>query len=241
MGASPSLPRKVWNVAHRHGRSARKQAVRTAVRRIHVVRFGAASAADLAAVRTRDQIPDTLNRRGLVGDGVEIGVKRGRYSEFLLRHWRGRRLISVDPWREAPAGEYVDRANVAQDEQERYLAETRRRLARFGDRSEIWRLTSVEAAERVADGTLDFVYVDARHDTDSVLEDLAVWFPKLRPGALLAGHDYVDGAFPNGDFGVKTAVDRFFGERGLAVHATDGGPAAAEIFPSWLVEIPAPA
>jgi hypothetical protein len=235
VGATPWI---VWGFVRRHGRRAYKRTARATLRRVHVARHGGASAGDLSAVRTREQIPDVLNRRGLVGAGVEVGVKRGAYSEFLLRHWRGHTLISVDPWREAPTDEYLDRANVEQDEQESYYTETRRRLARFGTRSEVWRTTSVEAAGRVADASLDFVYIDARHDRESVLEDLATWFPKLRRGAIFAGHDYADGEFPNGVFGVKSAVDEFFGERGIRVHATDGGPRVVEHFASWLVEIP---
>lgn len=223
-----ALPWIVWGYVHR----GRKRLVASIVRRAH----GAATRLD--EVRTRDQIPGLLNGLGLVGTAVEVGVKRGRYSEFLLRHWRGRTLISVDPWLEAPADDYADRANVRQDEQDSFFAETQRRLARFGERSEIWRTTSVDAAHRVEDASLDFVYVDARHDRESVLEDLAAWFPKLRPGAVFAGHDYVDGAFPSGEFGVRSAVDAFFRERGLRVHATDGRPHAIERFPSWLVEIP---
>ena len=172
--------------------------------------------------------------------GVEVGVKRGRYSEFLLRHWRGRVLVSVDPWREDDAGSYVDRANVRQAEHDRFFDETRQRLSRFGARSDIWRLTSIEAAARIEDGSLAFVYVDARHDRESVLEDLRAWYPKVRPGGIIAGHDYVDGTFSNGVFGVRSAVDSFFEGLGLAVHATKGGPRSVEIFPSWVVEVPPP-
>jgi predicted O-methyltransferase YrrM len=195
-------------------------------------------ARSLDEVVTRDELPYVLNRRGLVGEAVEVGVKRGSYSEYLLRRWRGRRLVSVDPWLEAEAGEYVDRANVAQDEHERFYAETRDRLRRFGGRSEIWRLTSVEAAARVADASVDFVYIDARHDYESVQEDLAVWFPKVRAGGILAGHDYADGRLVQGDFGVKQAVDEFAAARGLRVHATAGRPTYVEMFPSWLIEVP---
>ncbi len=195
-------------------------------------------ASSLEPVRTRDQLPELLNRRGLLGTGVEVGVKKGRYSEFLLRHWRGRRLISVDPWLEAPAEDYVDRANVEQERHERYFRGTVERLAPFGARSEIWRTTSLEAAGQIEDGSLDFVYIDARHDRTSVLEDLAAWYPKVRPSGVVAGHDYVDGRFPSGDFGVKSAVDEFFGERRVPVHATQGRPGAVEIFPSWIVVVP---
>jgi hypothetical protein len=235
----PSLQQKVRNLTRGRARAARKTIVRAAMRQAHALRFVGRSEVRLSDVHTRDQIPHLLNRRGLVGVAVEIGVKRGGYSDFLLHHWRGRMLISVDPWREAPPEEYVDRANVHQQQQEQYYAEACSRLRRHGGRSEIWRLTSIEAAKRVEDGSLDFVYVDARHDTASVREDLEAWYPKLRPGGLLAGHDYVDGRFPNGDFGVRTAVDSFFAEMGLPVHSTDGRPKLVEQFPSWLVELSA--
>jgi hypothetical protein len=191
----------------------------------------------LERVASRNEIPEVLNRRGLLGEAAEIGVKTGRYSELLLSHWRGRKLISIDPWLEADPDEYVDRANVPQSEQERFYDETRRRLARHGARSEILRLTSVEAAGDLADASLDFVYIDARHDYDSVLEDLEAWFPKVRPGGIIAGHDYVDGTFPSGAFGVKSAVDEFFGDRGIEVHSTQG-KRHVEMFPSWLAEVP---
>ena len=84
---------------------------------------------------------------------------------------------------------------------------------------------------------MDFVYIDARHDYESVLEDLDAWCPKMKPGGIIAGHDYVDGMFAQGDFGVKSAVDEFFGERGIPVHGTKG-PSPVELFPSWIVEVP---
>ena len=192
----------------------------------------------LDRVPSRDELPEVLNRRGLVGEGAEIGVKLGRYSEWLLDNWRGARLISIDPWLEDAPESYRDRANVAQDEQDHFHRETVERLARFGDRSVVWRTTSVEAAADVPDGSLDFAYIDARHDYASVLEDLAAWLPKVRPGGIIAGHDYVDGELVQGDFGVKPAVDEFFGARGIPVHATEGRE-PAEMFPTWIVEVPA--
>jgi hypothetical protein len=206
--------------------------------RVYNVRYRPLYGRTLARVPARDELPALLNARGLLGAGVEIGVKTGNFSAHLLRDWRGTRLISVDPWLSAAPEEYVDRSNVSQDEFEEYYRITREKLAAFGERSEIWRLTSTEAAERIDDATLDFAYIDARHDYDSVLEDLHAWFPKVRPGGILAGHDYADGHFANGDFGVKSAVDEFFAARGIRVYATDG-PSPVEMFPSWLVEIPA--
>ncbi len=182
----------------------------------------------------RHDLPTLLNRRGLLGCGVEVGVKKGEFSEVLLSKWWGRHLISVDPWRSAPADEYVDLANVEQDEHDRYHAETRARLSRFGERSSVWRMTGEEATARVPHHCLDFVYLDARHDHDSLSEDLLHWYEKVRPGGLLAGHDYIDGHFPTGDFGVQSAVDEFFGARGLPVHATR----ADAPWRTWFVSVP---
>src|SRR5918998_2101269 len=118
----------------------------------------------LRDVPTRRELPHVLNVRGLVGCGVEVGVQEGDYSELLLDAWRGRHLISVDPWLAAPEDEYRSTDNVEQPVHEQRYEATLARLERFGERSSVWRLTSAEAAERIPRATPDFVYIDARHD-----------------------------------------------------------------------------
>jgi hypothetical protein len=189
---------------------------------------------DAGILAHRNQLPQLLARRGLLGSGVEVGVQGGHFSEHLLRHWNGQRLISVDPWHAADPDEYVDVSNVSQEEHDRLYAETRERLEAFGERSIVWRTTSVEAAARLEPRSLDFVYIDARHDYRSVKEDLGHWYDKVRPGGVLAGHDYLDGTRPQGKYGVKSAVDEFFAERGLPVRATY----LDRPWQSWLVEVP---
>ena len=191
---------------------------------------------DAGLLSQRNHLPVLLNARGLVGTGVEVGVKRGGFSEQILEKWDGERLISVDPWAAAPAGEYEDVANVDQKAHDRFYARTQERLRGFGERSVIWRMTSKEAADRIDPHAVDFVYIDARHDYESVKEDLGLWFDKVRPGGILAGHDYLDEDRPQGVFRVKSAVDEFFAGRGLPVRSTyaDGR------WPTWFVEIPGP-
>jgi methyltransferase family protein len=210
---------------------------RRKVRRIYNRRYRYTYRSRITRVPARDELPALLNARGLLGRGAEIGVKQGKYSDELLSNWKGEELVSIDPWLSADPEEYVDRSNVEQDEFDRYYEQTRERLARFGSRSTIWRTTSVEAAARVPDHSFDFVYIDARHDYESVKEDLEAWCAKVRPGGVLAGHDYVDGDLPQGEFYVKSAVDEFFGARGIPVHGTEG-PSAVEMFPTWIVEVP---
>jgi hypothetical protein len=216
-------------------RAAQRRDLRRVAMRAFDARYRPLYRYSVAFVGSRDELPLLLNRRGLVGVGAEVGVRVGRFSEMLLTRWTGARLLSIDPWQSAPADEYVDHNNVEQAVQEDYHRRTVTRLARFGARSEVLRLTSLEAAEHTDDRTLDFVYIDARHDYDSVREDLHAWFPKLRPGGILAGHDYFDGIYRGTVFGVRRAVDEFCADRGLAVHATRERPPR---FRSWIVQVP---
>lgn len=52
------------------------------------------------------------------------------------------------------------------------------------------RVPSLEALKLYDDNTLDFVFIDAAHDYESVCKDIQGWLPKIRPGGLLAGHDW---------------------------------------------------
>lgn len=157
----------------------------------------------------RDSIPTLLNERELGGAGVEIGVQRGLYSEILLADWNGKVLYSVDPWEKQSGRIYRDADNVEQDIQESFYIETRQRLAKFGNRSKILRMYSDEAVKRFPDHSLDFVYLDARHDYAGVSDDLAVWWGKVRDGGIIGGHDFIDKTTPDTDFGVKSAVLNF--------------------------------
>jgi hypothetical protein len=86
-------------------------------------------------------------------------------------------------------------------------------LARFGAKYQHIREPSNKAAKYVSE-KLDFVYIDADHSYLGVLEDLCVWFPKIRNNGFLSGHDYKHPNWP----GVAKAVDRFFGMLGLQVN-----------------------
>ena len=189
----------------------------------------------LRMVPSRLELPVLLNARGLLGTAVEVGVDEGVYSDYLLTWWNGRKLISVDAWMEMPAEQYTDTCNTSQRSMEEKYESTRTLLAPHGERSEVRRELSVEAAALFEPCSLDFVYLDARHDFDGVTEDLSAWFEKVRPGGLMAGHDYNDGVFVEGVHGVRSAVDCFFAARSIPVrHTYTDVPAA-----SWIVEIAA--
>ena len=97
----------------------------------------------------------------------------------------------------------------------------------------MWQMTSVEAAKRFATvahmAPVDFVYIDADHSEASVTADLEAWAPLVRPGGILAGHDYCE-AHRNG---VIQAVDKFASKTGWEFSLT------REAWASFVFRIPA--
>jgi hypothetical protein len=50
-------------------------------------------------------------------------------------------------------------------------------------------MTSFTAASYL--GTkADLIYIDAAHDTNSVIEDITIWYPHLRPNGIFCGDDW---------------------------------------------------
>jgi hypothetical protein len=61
----------------------------------------------------------------------------------------------------------------------------------YKDRVKFINKTSLEAAQEFPDNHFDYVYIDASHDYQSVLEDLKAWYPKVKLGwGMFAGHDW---------------------------------------------------
>ena len=158
-------------------------------------------------------------------------------------------------WRQIPHdGFYTDRANVNDAHQERNFKTAQRSLQQYEHLTELVFLRNFtsEAVHYIEDNSLDFVFIDARHDMCSVAEDIELYWPKLREGGILAGHDYMMGRAlhefvdttdsyeicPNGDWkfrSVKGAVDDFAAKHGLQVAITYG-----DITPwlSWIIRKP---
>ena len=185
---------------------------------------------------TRSEFPAFLNECGLTGTGAEIGVQEGIYSEHILKIWKGSTLFSIDAWQNFDADEYIDISNRTDDQQILLYANATLRLRPFGERSIVWRMTSEQAAYTMPDKTLDFCYIDADHRYEAVKQDIELWLPKVKPGGIICGHDYVkDGEIYNkadgsliGLFGVQRAVKEFAALNGWNVHVTE-----SEAWPSW--------
>lgn len=150
--------------------------------------------------------------------GAEIGVFAGDLSQRLLAR-NDLTLYMVDPWTELdPQSEYAKsdfHGRLTQYEQDEYRDMVSGVVGFAGDRAKIIQDYSVPAAELIPDKALDFCFIDADHTYDAVKADLAAWYPKVKEGGLISGHDYNHPQYP--DWGVKQAVDEFAASKGLTI------------------------
>jgi hypothetical protein len=166
---------------------------------------------EMLVVQSRLDFPETFKRLGYT-TGAEIGVAEGDFSIELVK--AGGWLYLVDAWKHI--GELDDVNNPSDQQQEERLQRVRDRFKQFPNVM-ILRGLSVEMAGNFHDEALDWVYLDADHREQSVLEDLKAWYPKVRVGGMLCGHDYFNSPGWEGHHGVKAAVDAFFTGREIGL------------------------
>jgi hypothetical protein len=83
-------------------------------------------------------------------------------------------------------------------------------MANEDSRISVHRGYSVDVAKQFPDGYFDFVYIDADHKYESVLDDLLAYEKKVKAGGIIIGNDYFDNLQPNTAFyGVIGAVNDF--------------------------------
>jgi len=106
--------------------------------------------------------------------GAELGVHEGVTHFHLLDTCPRLTMIGVDVYR---------------GNQSKYWPAVRSKLDDYGIRSRFYRQPTVEAANNVGKGEIDFVFIDADHRYQSVVADIRAWMPKVRSGGYITGHD----------------------------------------------------
>ena len=134
-------------------------------------------------MKDRAAIPALLNDLGLVGESVEVGVRKGEYSKHILENWKGQKHHMVDPWEHQDEKIYKDISNRDDKWQnELYTNLAKHMASKHPGRHQLHRGYSVQVAVDFQDDSLDFVYLDARHDYAGLKEDIEAWWPKLKLG-----------------------------------------------------------
>jgi predicted O-methyltransferase YrrM len=118
--------------------------------------------------------------------GAEVGVERGIFSQVILAANPEMEHYCVDAWRSyADYRAWCNRSHLAQ----KYY-EVKERLAAFPN-VQLIKAFSMNAVNQFEDESLDYVYIDANHELPWVMDDILEWSRKVRPGGIVAGHDYI--------------------------------------------------
>lgn len=119
--------------------------------------------------KLRPSMQNLVGKKDLVG--VEVGVGHGLHSRCLYDNLDIKKLYLIDlnvPWKSKQncISPIVNEPGV-----------------------EFLRGDSIQKLQEI-DEKLDFVYLDGSHDFSYVLQEMRIVYPKLKEGAVLAGHDY---------------------------------------------------
>lgn len=140
--------------------------------------------------------------------GAEIGVWRGKNAATMLARMPRLKLYLVDMWGTAPT--VTDGDPLQGDVQMvEALAETSFAAAR----RVVVRCASPAAVGMIPE-LLDFVFIDGDHRYEHCLADLRAWWPLVKPGGWLMGHDIDNAGDIAVGWGVRQAVEEFCQEVG---------------------------
>jgi len=183
-------------------------------------------------IASREEFGELCNAHKLTGTAIEIGTHRGEFAAAFCQKWKGKRFIAVDPWSRDYPGFACQKTSEdrAKDmkEAERVLAPMRERM-----RIDLLQMDSITAAKALTD-RFEFVYIDADHHYAHVRTDLELWYPKITPGGILAGHDF------NGDWidDVRTAVIEFAYIHRLQIQMVPGDAASWYVYKHYDEDAP---
>lgn len=182
---------------------------------------------------------------------IEVGVQKGILAKKSLDIWKScTEYKLVDLWGKEEG--YEEPGTDTAADKDSNLRQARGRMKKWVDIEivEFFVMRSTDAAKYFADNHFDYIYLDARHDYCAVKEDIEHYWPKLRPGGIMGGHDYIDSQYAIDKLGtmedwskcengsihpeaVRGAVDEFRHQQGgLEVYTSN------EDFPSWYIQKP---
>ncbi|MEM9969122.1 MAG: class I SAM-dependent methyltransferase [Pseudomonadota bacterium] len=158
----------------------------------------------VAGAEVLNDVFELLDRLPKGAVGAEVGVATGGLSLQMLKRAQPNKLYLIDPWDVEDIEDYSPRS----------LARLEKTLSSqiASGQVEIRRGYSQAELPKLEANSIDWVYIDAAHDYDNVRLDLDACARVVRPGGIIAGHDYVRWVSPTERYGVVEAVNEFANE-----------------------------
>ena len=167
---------------------------------------------DLSGTRTENIIKVISDKK--YKNYLEVGVWQGDNLLPIAKKFPDLICHGVDPYSGSSFEEYYKGEIMALVDGEYYdklfqdISEKIKDLKNVN----ILRKPSEEAAKDFEDESLDIVFIDARHNYESVVKDIKLWLPKVKMGGVLCGHDY-----SLSFFGVIEAVNELIGYDNVSI------------------------
>ncbi|HEA46571.1 MAG TPA: class I SAM-dependent methyltransferase [Candidatus Pacearchaeota archaeon] len=145
--------------------------------------------------------------------GVEIGVYKGINAEKILKGMNIETLYLIDPY--LLYGKYVEGFSMYDSHKNLIGIEQKmlRKIRHYKDKYIIIKKMSADAIKDIPHN-LDFVYVDGNHSYKYVLEDIELYYKKLKQGGIIGGDDFDHEYLPE----VKNAVMDFVNKHKLQLN-----------------------
>lgn len=148
----------------------------------------------MAAPRRWDFLATLMNELGLK-TFVEVGCKEGRTTSFILKNVPDSRVVAIDPWITQAASDDPTKETYESWDFKKIEAEFWANVGEHKARCSMARATSEFAADNwyprySLEQQHDLIFIDALHDYEHVMQDISLWWPKVRTGGVLAGHDF---------------------------------------------------
>jgi len=130
--------------------------------------------------------PSTVRAMKLFGKrpttAIEIGIDRGYNARDILERLNISKIYLIDPYESYKGyGRTKSQVSISEKIAKKNLSKYKNKI--------IWIKNYSDNAVKKIKGKVDFVYVDGNHSYDYVLNDLRNYWPLVKKGGLLAGHD----------------------------------------------------
>jgi hypothetical protein len=141
---------------------------------------------------------------------AEIGVYQGHYAQnFIPKLNKGCEVWLIDIWTTKGNDSYFsDNSKYVPscaDILKKAYRDLQKKYSEF-ENVHVVKDRSPEAASKFPDNFLDWIYIDSNHQYECVSRDIKAWWPKLKMGGFMSGHDYIITNIPY-TFGVVQAVN----------------------------------
>jgi len=150
---------------------------------------------------------EMLRRFPKGGVVAEVGVAAGDLSAKILEICKPDTLHLIDPWSDEATPDCSPQAHGRVGCYRNVLVRFEKEIA--SGQVKVHRSLSTEVLPSFADNYLDWIYLDAAHDYQSVADELKIAVRIVKESGLISGHDYIRWAGPTARYGVMEAVNEF--------------------------------